>query len=66
MFLLFFPHLLSVLFRCIKLAVVSCFYIYLEWLYSFLLGYLLAVLDFLFFAQFVLPFLPLIFAEVDA
>ena len=64
-FLLFFPHLLSVLFRCIKLAVVSCFYIYLEWLYRFFGGYLLAVLD-NFFAQFVLPFLPIIFVEVDA
>ena len=65
-FLSFFLHLLSVLFRCIELAVVSCFYIYLEWLCIFLLGCLLAVLYFLFFAQFVLPFLPLIFVEVDA
>ena len=44
---------------------VSCFYLYLEWQGTFLLGYLLAVLDFLFFAQFVLPFLPLIFVEVN-
>ena len=28
--LLFFLHFLSILFHCVKLAVVSCFYIYLE------------------------------------
>ena len=41
-------------------------YIYLEWLCSFFGGCLSAVLDFQFFAQFVLPFFPLTFVEVDA
>ena len=41
----FFLHLLSVLFHCVKLAVLSCFYIYLEWLCTFLSGCSSAVLD---------------------
>ena len=33
--MLFFLHLLSVVFHCTKIAVVSCFNIYLEWLCTF-------------------------------
>ena len=51
---------------CVKLAVVSCLYIYPVWLCTFLFGCLSAVLYIQFFAQFVLPFLPIIFDEVDA
>ena len=65
-FLCFFLHFLSVHFHCVKLAVVSCLYIYPVWFCTFLLGYLSAVLDIQFFAQFDLPFLPIIFDEVDA
>ena len=61
MFLLFFLHLLSVLLQYVKLAVVSCFYIYLEWLCTFVLGCLSAVLDFEFCNEFVFSFLPVIF-----
>ena len=65
-FLYFFLNFLSVHFHCVKLAVVSCLYIYPVWLCTFFLGCLSAVLYIQFFAQFDLPFVPIIFDEVDA
>ena len=64
--MLLFLHLFSVLFRCVKFAVASCFYIYLEWLNAFFDGLFVSCTRFSFLSRFVLPFLPLNFAEVDA
>ena len=62
-FLLFFLHLLSVLFHCVELAVL--FFIYMLNGSVHFWGCMSAVLDFFFF-QFVLPFLPFTFVQVDA